>query len=144
MGNVRRKSLAIALAAIALGMSSGAAALEKAIQIANEGCKAELDKYCKDVTPGDERLLRCLEAHEDKVSHRCEYALFKASNRFEEFVMAFKHLARECASDIDSNCPGIPAGDGRIAQCLIDKKDKVSAACKQAMKDTDMEVTPAK
>jgi len=106
--------------------------------------KVELDKYCKDVTPGEDRLLKCLEAHQDKVSHRCEYALFKASHRFEEFLMAFKHLAHECASDVDSKCPGIPAGDGRIAQCLIDHKDKVSAQCTQAMKDTEMDVTPAK
>ena len=144
MRNVGRKSLVAALAATVLGFSSGALALEKAIAIASEGCKVELEKYCKDVTPGEDRLLKCLEAHEDKVSHRCEYALFKASNRFEEFLMAFKHLAHECASDIDSKCPGIPAGDGRIAQCLIDHKDKVSAQCTQAMKDTEMEVTPAK
>lgn len=28
-----------------------------------QGCKTELDTYCKDVTPGDNRLLACIYAH---------------------------------------------------------------------------------
>lgn len=40
-----------------------------------EGCQVELERYCKEVTPGEGRLLACLEKHEKKVSSRCLQAL---------------------------------------------------------------------
>jgi len=47
------------------------------------GCKAELEKYCKNVTPGEGRVLACLYAYGDKLSGRCEYALYDASVQLE-------------------------------------------------------------
>jgi hypothetical protein len=50
-------------------------------------------------------------------------------------VLAFSSLAHAqqegpCAADAAKLCPGIAAGDGRIAKCLHENKDKVSAECK--------------
>ncbi len=39
----------------------------------------DLETYCKNVTPGEQRILACLYAHEDKLSGRCVYALYNAT-----------------------------------------------------------------
>jgi hypothetical protein len=38
-----------------------------------------------------------------------------------------------CRSDIRSVCAGIMPGGGRIKQCMIEKRDQLSAACKSAL-----------
>ena len=45
------------------------------VQTVADGCKSELESYCKDVTPGEGRLLKCLEKNDKKVSARCKDAL---------------------------------------------------------------------
>ena len=54
------------------------------------GCKAELEKYCSNVTPGEGRVLACLYAHNDKLSGRCEYALYDAAVQLERAVFPMK------------------------------------------------------
>ena len=49
----------------------GAWALEDLVKSVQEGCKKELESYCKEVTPGEGRVLACLYAYEDKLSGRC-------------------------------------------------------------------------
>ena len=49
-----------------------ASAVEKGpVETVKEGCKKELDMYCKNVTPGKGRVVACLYAYEDKLSGRC-------------------------------------------------------------------------
>jgi hypothetical protein len=47
-------------------------------EILGDDCKTEIDSYCKDVTQGEGRVLSCLYAYSDKLSHRCVYALYEA------------------------------------------------------------------
>jgi hypothetical protein len=51
--------------------------------IESKGCQAEIETYCKDVTPGQARILACLYAHEDKLPERCLYALYEASGQLD-------------------------------------------------------------
>ena len=139
MTQLKRNALGAALALLGLGLGSDALALEQAVEIAKDGCKVELEKYCKDVTPGGERLLQCLSAHEDKLSGRCVYMLHKASRRVEDFMLAAKHLTTECATDIHDKCGGAKIGEGVIAPCLKKNLGTISLQCRQAMKDTEMD-----
>jgi len=102
------------------------------------GCKEELTKYCSNVTPGEGRLLACLFAYEDKLSGRCEYALYDAASRLERAVAALSYAVKECSSDLSKYCADVAAGEGRLQQCLQKNDDKVSQRCKQARKDVGM------
>ena len=127
------------LALCALGSVAGAAGGGSLGDQVKEGCKAELDSHCKDVTPGEGRLLACLYAYEDKLSSRCDYALYDASMRLERAVAALSHGANECKSDIEKHCATVQAGDGHIVDCLKKQGDKVSKRCRQAMKDIGLD-----
>lgn len=41
----------------------------------NSECGEDLDKFCKDVAPGEGRILNCLEKNENHLSQRCRTAL---------------------------------------------------------------------
>ena len=99
------------------------------------GCKAELEKYCSSVTPGEGRVLACLYAYGDKLSGRCEYALYDAAAQLERVVAALAYLANECRDDLKAYCSDVKPGEGRLIQCIDKNMGKVSSRCKQAIKD---------
>ena len=111
------------------------AASDKLVQSVLDGCDKELKTYCKDVTPGQGRLLACLYAHGDKLSGQCEYALYDAAVQLERAVAALSYLVNECRDDLETLCSGVPAGQGRLLKCLEDNNAKVSSRCNQALKD---------
>src|SRR5215467_769291 len=127
--------LGAGLALCALGSVPAAAGAPSLADQVKEGCMAELESRCKDVTPGEGRLLACLYAYEDKLSSRCDYALYDASMRLERAVAALSHGAAECKSDIDKHCPKIQPGEGHVLDCLKRQGDKLSKRCSQALKD---------
>ena len=102
-----------------------------------EGCKKEIKTYCKDVTTGQGRLLACFYAHNDKLSTRCEYALYDASARLERFIAAMNYLANECRGDLRQLCMGVKQGNGRLLKCLVKNKEHLSQRCSSAMKDVN-------
>ena len=104
-----------------------------------EGCKTELDSFCKGVTPGEGRVLACFYAFEDKLSPRCDYALYDAAVRLERAVAALSYGATECKDDIEKHCATVQVGGGRIVECLKKQGDKLSKRCSQAMKDLGAE-----
>ena len=124
----------VALAVLLLGVTAANAGQGLIETVAN-GCKMELEKYCSQVTPGQGRVLACLYAHEDKLSAKCEYALYDAAAQLERAVAALSYVANECNEDLDKFCESIEPGKERLLDCL-DKHDKqVSKRCKQAIKD---------
>jgi hypothetical protein len=42
-------------------------------------------------------------------------------------------LRAACASDVSTVCAGVMPGGGRIKQCMIDKREQLSKACKDAL-----------
>lgn len=103
-----------------------------------KGCDQEIKTYCKDVTQGEGRILACLYAHEDKLSGRCEYALYDAMVQLERAVNALAYTANECREDLKAFCSDIQPGGGRLLDCIDRNSDKVSNRCKQALKDTGL------
>jgi hypothetical protein len=120
-----------------LMVAGGAAdAAEKGVaDIVKDGCKTEIDTYCKGVKPGEGRVLACLFAYEDKLSNRCEYALYDAAAQLEQAITALTYLAKECKDDLKTFCSDIKPGEGRLLDCIDKNKEKISSRCKQAIKD---------
>ena len=112
---------------------SAMAADESLLDSVVQGCMTELETYCKDVTPGQKRVLACLYAHNDKLSGKCEYALYDAAVQLERAVAALSYVVNECASDFNKFCPEVEAGEGRLLACLDEHAPDVSARCKDAI-----------
>lgn len=123
---------------VSFGVAGNLSAQDTLIETVANGCKTEITAYCKDVKPGEGRILACLYAYEDKLSGKCEYALYDAAARLERAVAALTYVAKECEADIVANCSGVKAGEGRVLQCLEKNEAKVSKRCKGAIKDVGL------
>jgi len=100
-----------------------------------EGCESEIEAFCSQVSPGEGRMLACFYAHEDKLSGKCEYALYSAAAQLEQAVSALKYVASQCKNDIESFCANVEIGEGRILDCLAAQGDAVSAECTAAIEE---------
>ncbi len=127
----------IALAILPLLISSATAGQSLVETVAN-GCKVEIEKYCAQVTPGEGRVLACLYAHGDKLSAKCEFALYDAAVQLERAVAALTYVANECDADLEKYCASIEPGEGRLLECIEKHDKKVSKRCKQEIKDVGL------
>ena len=118
-----------------LAVAGNVSAQETLIETVANGCKTEIATYCKDVKPGEARILACLYAYEDKLSGQCEYALYDASTRLERAVNAMTYVAVECEAEMKANCSNVQPGEGRLLECLEKNNDRLSLRCKGALKD---------
>lgn len=107
-------------------------------QRVKEGCQKELDTHCKAVTRGEGRVFACLYAYSDKLSGRCEYALYEASKELAYVLSRLNYVADSCATDLDKYCADLKPGEGRLVGCLKKNQAKTTPACQQALKDTGM------
>ena len=127
----------LGLAFLLLGIGSPNAQ-EDLVETVAKGCQMELEKYCVQVTPGEGRVLACLYAYGDKLSSKCEYALYDAAVQLEREVAALSYVANECDADLEKFCASIAPGEGRLLEC-IEKNDKqVSDRCKKAIKEVGL------
>jgi len=90
-------------------------------------------KFCGQVTPGEGRLVLCMMAHEDKVSNKCDYALYSAVRNIERAIDRIEQTAEACWPDIEKQCSDTAPGGGRVAQCLVAKKASLSKECAAAI-----------
>ena len=135
---MKRTMIALIVLVIFPLLATNAIASENLVKTVVNGCTVELEKYCGQVTPGQGRVLACLYAYGDKLSAKCEFALYDAAVQLERAVAALGYVANECDADLDKYCGSVQAGEGRLLDCL-DKHDKqVSERCKQAIKEVGL------
>jgi len=133
-----KKVLFILVIGVVLAFGTRVFAAEKLVETMTKGCKTEIETYCKDVTPGEGRVLACLYAHEDKLSGQCEYALYDAAAQLERALTALSYVANECRDDLLKFCSDIKPGGGRVMACMDKNEKQISGRCKQAMKDVGL------
>ena len=69
-------------------------------------------------------------AHEDKVSDQCFDAIFEVADAIDLAVSNLSRAAEACDADMEKFCANVQEGEGRLAQCLIDKKSELSTNCR--------------
>ena len=107
-------------------LTAGIAKLESA-------CNEDIKKYCSNVTPGEGRVLHCMQAYEDKISPQCGYAEQEAALNLQMAIDRLKEAVIACNNDITKFCGKTQPGQGRVAQCLIANKAAASAQCAGAI-----------
>jgi len=131
--------LMIAILALALPAFAAEDPLKKGLQGAldtfTEGCQTELTTFCKDVTPGEGRILACLYAFGDKLSPRCEYAVYDSMGQLSRTLTNLSYAVNECSDDLKAFCSDIKPGEGRLLDCLNRNEEKVSSRCNSALKE---------
>ena len=96
-------------------------------------CGEDIKKYCSTVTPGEGRILYCMEAHEDKISDGCASVLDEVVFQAEATADHLREAVNACRGDIDKFCANTSPGQGRIAACLAANRTSVSQSCAEAV-----------
>ena len=97
-------------------------------------CAKDIKKYCKTVTPGEGRMIYCMQAHEDKISVNCTFELGEAATSVQTTADALKDAVIACKAEINGVCGKVLPGQGRIAACLLSNKSTASTGCAEAIK----------
>lgn len=96
-------------------------------------CGRDIKQYCKTVTPGEGRVIYCLQAHEDKISPKCTYELEETASTVQIAADTLKEAVIACKSEINGICGKTVPGQGRIAACLMTNKSTASKDCVDAI-----------
>ncbi len=86
-----------------------------------EACKADVEKFCKDVSPGEGRIVACLKSHEPELSEACKAEKGKAHS---------DPKMEACKGDMEKLCKGVEPGEGRIMKCMKEHEAELSEGCK--------------
>ncbi len=128
-----RKMAIVSVALLAAVWSSSNASAQStlrdrvagAIETVERGCGGDIEKFCDKVTRGEGRLLLCMQAHEDQLSRRCQFAVYRVSRHLERALNRVERIADACWNDIEAQC-----GDAdRIGQCVVQKRAALSQSC---------------
>jgi PRC-barrel domain len=94
----------------------------EAIEAVEAACAGDIDDFCGRVSAGEGRIAKCMLAHEDMLSPRCRFGLYRAARRVKSDV---GQVAETCLKEIQSLC----GETGGIRQCLEEKKGSLSSSC---------------
>ena len=89
-------------------------------------CKADAEKLCPGMHPGDGKFGPCMKEHHDQLSDACKAKMEERKEHAEEFH-------KDCADDVKKLCAGVQHGGGRIVNCLKEKQAQASPACQAAL-----------
>jgi hypothetical protein len=92
-----------------------------------DDCQADAARWCRGISAGDGRLLRCLADHRDELTQAC-------SHQTEQIRTAVDDLDKACERDVETVCKGVVPGQGNLLTCLKDHVNQLSPACRALIK----------
>jgi Golgi apparatus protein 1 len=98
------------------------ARVAEAIERVEDACAGDIDDFCGKVSAGEGRLALCMLAHEDALSARCKFGLYRAARKLKSEV---GQGAEACLKEIQTLC----GETGKIRQCLEQKRGSLSSTC---------------
>jgi hypothetical protein len=123
----------------------GRTMLEKlAVEISKLGraCAKDIKTYCKTVTPGEGRIIYCMQAHEDKITPHCAYQLEETASVVQASADSMKDAVIACNAELTGVCSKTVPGEGRIAACLIANRSTASKNCAEALRKIEALASP--
>jgi hypothetical protein len=87
-------------------------------------CMDELEKFCKEVRPGEGRIIKCLQEHDRELSSVCRDKVRSVMKKLEEAKQA-------CAPDIGKFCADVVPGEGRLIKCMSPHFEELTPACRE-------------
>ena len=102
-----------------------------------KSCAKDVKRYCTNVTPGEGRMIYCMQAFEDKISPRCAFDLGEIVLDLQASTDALKTAVNACRVEIGGVCGKVQPGSGRIAACLVANKATVSKDCSDAIQKVE-------
>jgi hypothetical protein len=121
----------VALLCLSMTFSTYAVAADKS------PCAEDIAKFCKNIKPGTNAMMDCLEKHESELSDACkEYEAKMGGSRVEmrEAVREEKKFRQTCNDDIAKFCKDVNAGHGGLARCIKEHVNELSAPCRESVK----------
>ena len=102
-----------------------------AVEMVEGACAPDVRKFCGNVTRGEGRLVVCMQAYDDQLSKRCQFALYRVSRNLGSVVGRVDRIAEACWNDIQDKC-----GDAdKIGQCVMEKRASLSQPCQTVVND---------
>jgi len=99
--------------------------LAAAVETVEGACASDLKKFCGNLTRGEGRQVQCMQAYDDQLSYRCQFALYRVSRNLEGALSRVDRIAEACWNDIQEKC-----GDAdKIEQCVVEKRASLSQPC---------------
>lgn len=108
---------------------------DQMMQTVINACQQDLREYCSSVTPGRNRLLACIYAHQDKISANCLQSLYNNSRSLVGAITSMQHVAAACQAELQTRCANVAPGNGRVVQCLRNMGSQLSPGCRQSLQE---------
>lgn len=86
-------------------------------------CRADVEKYCKDVERGEGRIHACLEQHLADLSPECQEKLRKKG----------QGSRKACKAEVEKFCKDVQRGKGRVRDCLAQHQAELSEGCRASL-----------
>jgi len=127
----------VVLALLALSTTARANGPKRSLGGSGGACHDDIDRLCKDVQPGEGRVLECLKTHQADVSKPC-------ASGIQQVTAQLKKLSAACEPDIEKFCWDTPMGKGAVAQCLKKHQADLSDGCKSAVAQAKQKASQAR
>ena len=136
---MRPSILPAALLAAALAQSGAAHAATisyaDAMSVLARDCGADVEKYCKGLNIGNNRIADCLAANQARISPVCAATIVAVRASIQTRLTAQANVAEICRGDARRRCTGVVQKDAYVLDCLVKAARTVSQKCNEAITD---------
>lgn len=100
-----------------------------------EACRNDVEKFCKDVEPGEGRVHQCLRFRRDEISERCRTEEMKLAALEYRDIRLRPKLNKLCSEEKAVYCKDVKPGKARVIKCLMENmaQPNFGDECKQEL-----------
>jgi hypothetical protein len=129
--NIEAEAVAVDAPIITSGINA-------AVKIVGDGCSKEINTFCANVPIGGNRIISCLQDHENQLSDGCNAALARGSSTISQALGNANFFGAKCGPDIKFLCSDVVPGEGRTLACLIEHNTNITMRCYKALTELNL------